>query len=92
MADAIEFVQPLLSQKMSITEEDIIKISKAVKAEILADFNKLIHARTEPLVQKISKLETENKQLQKDLDALEQDSEVPKESMEGVIFTWLIIL
>jgi Na+/phosphate symporter len=57
MADAIEFVQPLLSQKMSITEEDIIKISKAVKAEILADFNKLIHARTEPLVQKISKLE-----------------------------------
>jgi hypothetical protein len=30
MADAIEFVQPLLSQKMSITEEDIIKISKAV--------------------------------------------------------------
>ena len=57
---------------MSITEEDIIKISKAVKAEILADINKLIHARTEPLVQKISKLETENKQLQKDLDALEQ--------------------
>jgi hypothetical protein len=54
---------------MSITEEDIIKISKAVKAEILADINKLIHARTEPLVQKISKLETENKQLQKDLDA-----------------------
>ena len=92
MADAIEFVKPLLSQKMSITEEDIIKISKAVKAEILADINKLIHARTEPLVQKISKLETENKQLQKDLDALEQDSEVPKESMEGVIFTWLIIL
>jgi hypothetical protein len=37
MADAIELVQPLLSQKMSITEEDIIKISKAVKAEILAD-------------------------------------------------------
>lgn len=72
MADAIEFVQPLLSQKMSITEEDIIKISKAVKAEILADINKLIHARTEPLVQKISKLEIENKQLQKDLDALEQ--------------------
>ena len=69
MADAIEFVQPLLSQKMSITEEDIIKISKAVKAEILADINKLIHARTE---QQISKLETENKQLQKDLDALEQ--------------------
>ena len=32
MADAIEFVQPLLSQEMSITEEDIIKISKAVKA------------------------------------------------------------
>jgi hypothetical protein len=31
-----------------------------------------IHAKTEPLVQKISKLETENKQLQKDLDALEQ--------------------
>jgi hypothetical protein len=30
MADAIEFVQPLLSQKMSIPEEDIIKISKAV--------------------------------------------------------------
>jgi hypothetical protein len=29
-------------------------------------------SRTEPLVQKISKLETENKQLQKDLDALEQ--------------------
>jgi cell division protein FtsB len=53
-------------------EEDIIKISKAVKAEIFADINKLIHARTEPLVQKISKLETENKQLQKDLDALEQ--------------------
>ena len=67
MADAIEFAQPLLSQKMSITEEDIIKISKAVKAEILADINKLIHARTEPLVQKISKLETENKQLQKTL-------------------------
>jgi hypothetical protein len=40
----------VLSQKMSITEEDIIKISKAVKAEILADSNKLIHARTEPLV------------------------------------------
>lgn len=56
---------------MSITEGDIIKISKAVKAEILADINKLIHAKTEPLVQKISKLETENKQLQKDLDALE---------------------
>ena len=72
MADASEFVQPLLSQKMSITEENIIKISKAVKAEILADINKLIHARTEPLVPKISKLETENKQLQKDLDALEQ--------------------
>ena len=72
MADAIEFVQPLLSQNMSITEEDIIKISKAVKAEILADINKLIHAKREPLVQKISKLESENKQLQKDLDALEQ--------------------
>ena len=60
---------------MSITEEGIIKISKAVKAvksEILADINKLIHAKREPLVQKISKLETENKQLQKDLDALEQ--------------------
>jgi hypothetical protein len=50
MADAIEYVQPLLSQKMSITEEDIIKISKAVKAEILADINKLIHAKREPLV------------------------------------------
>ena len=72
MADAIEFVQPLLSQNMSITEEDIVKISKAVKAEILADINKLIHAKREPLVQKISKLETESKQLQKDLDALEQ--------------------
>jgi alanyl-tRNA synthetase len=72
MADAIEFAQPLLSQKMSITEEDIIEISKVVKDEILADINKLIHARTEPLVQKISKLETENKQLEKDIDALEQ--------------------
>jgi hypothetical protein len=38
---------------MSITEEGIIKISKAVKAvksEILADINKLIHAEREPLV------------------------------------------
>jgi hypothetical protein len=38
---------------MSITEEGIIKISKAVKAvksEILADINKLIHAKREPLV------------------------------------------
>ena len=50
MADAIEFVQPLLSQKMSITEEEIIKISKAVKAEILADINKLIQVKREPLV------------------------------------------
>lgn len=72
MADTIEIVQPLLTQKMFITEEDIIKISKAVKAEILADINKLIDTKTEPLVQKISELETENKQLQKDLDALEQ--------------------
>jgi hypothetical protein len=50
MADAIEFVQPLLSQNMFITEEDIIKISKVVKAEILADINKLIHAKRELLI------------------------------------------
>jgi hypothetical protein len=48
----------------SFSDTSLVKISKAVKAEILADINKLIHARTEPLVQKISKLEIENKQLQ----------------------------
>jgi outer membrane murein-binding lipoprotein Lpp len=50
----------------------ILRTAVVVSSPVLSDINKLIHARTEPLVQKISKLETENKQLQKDLDALEQ--------------------
>jgi hypothetical protein len=35
MADAIELVQPLLSQKMSITEEDIIKYPKQLRLKYL---------------------------------------------------------
>ena len=72
LLDPSTSIHDLIPQQFKISDEDIQKIADAVKHTITKDIELLIYQKTAPLFQRIENLETENRQLKRDLDALEQ--------------------